>query len=244
MDKTLNAPDQLLNEQEALVVRLREVEKLAFPAIGARLGVTRARVGQIYSAATAKLKDVAENGEDALSVIPARVRQALLHCQLASRADARIAIESGQLSWHGGIGSIDWHGQMLPKLSWHTWAALYEWAGRPSLPPQLKLIHGYPANGLSARANNCLSRAHIPATKPAVILALTSGMLSPEKGPGGYGKVTHAELCRWAGVVPTPLKSAQPNRRIKAARGDWSSWTPPSWSPCHPMTASRSFPSF
>jgi len=116
----------------------------------------------------------------------------------------RFAIESGQLSWHGGIGSIDWHGQMVPKLSWHTWAALCEWAGRPSLPPQLKLIRDYPANGLAARANNCLSRAHIPVTKPAVILALTSGMLSREKGPNGYGKVTHAELCRWAGSFPRP----------------------------------------
>jgi hypothetical protein len=67
-------------------------------------------------------------------------------------------------------------------------------------------VRGYPANGLSFRANNCLSFARIPATKPTVILALNAGVLSPDTGPRRYGKVTHAKLCRWAGVGAATLK--------------------------------------
>jgi hypothetical protein len=34
----------------------------------------------------------------------------------------------------------------------------------------------------------------------AVIKALNSGELFPRKRPCGYGKTTHAEICRWAGI--------------------------------------------
>jgi hypothetical protein len=55
-------------------------------------------------------------------------------------------------------------------------------------------------NGLSFRANNCLRDAGISATKKAVTKALNSGDLFPRKRPCGYGKTTHAEICRWAGI--------------------------------------------
>jgi hypothetical protein len=134
------------------------------------------------------------------------VRRVLAHCEIGSRALARNAIQSGQLSWHGGIGSIRWHGGSLPKVGRQTWRALYRWAGRPSPPPKSHPIRGYPGNGLSSRANDCLSRTRIPATKQAVVLALNSGVLSPGKVPRRYGKITHTELCRWAGVDPATLK--------------------------------------
>jgi hypothetical protein len=56
------------------------------------------------------------------------------------------------------------------------------------------------SNGLSARANHCLWRAGIPAEKATVIQAIKTGALKPGKKPVNYGKQTHAEICRWAGV--------------------------------------------
>lgn len=65
------------------------------------------------------------------------------------------------------------------------------WANK--CPPHIE-------NGLSFRANNCLRDAGISATKKAVTKALNSGDLFPRKRPCGYGKTTHAEICRWAGI--------------------------------------------
>jgi diadenosine tetraphosphate (Ap4A) HIT family hydrolase len=55
-------------------------------------------------------------------------------------------------------------------------------------------------NGLSYRANRCLIRAGIPAEKSAVVHALNIGVLQPGKRPLSYGRQTHLEICRWAGV--------------------------------------------
>lgn len=60
----------------------------------------------------------------------------------------------------------------------------------------------FPKNGLSYRANGVLRRAGIPAEKPAIRHALETGALVPGKRPYNYGKQTHAELCRWAGIAP------------------------------------------
>ena len=71
------------------------------------------------------------------------------------------------------------------------------------------------SNGLSARANRCLSTAGIPAEKEAVLHALKTGALYPYFRPALYGKKTHQEVCRWAGldesfVSPTIPKSTMP----------------------------------
>ena len=42
----------------------------------------------------------------------------------------------------------------------------------------------------------------ITATEAAVLKSLKNGSLTPTKRPIGYGKMTHAELCRWVGVTP------------------------------------------
>src|SRR5437868_12246522 len=55
-------------------------------------------------------------------------------------------------------------------------------------------------NGLSARANLCLSTAGIPAEKEAVLRALKTGALYPFFRPTLYGKKTHQEVCRWAAL--------------------------------------------
>jgi hypothetical protein len=60
-------------------------------------------------------------------------------------------------------------------------------------------------NGLFYRANRCLARSGIAATKEAVCHALQAGVLSPGKRPSNYGRQTHAELCRWADIDPVTL---------------------------------------
>jgi hypothetical protein len=70
------------------------------------------------------------------------------------------------------------------------------WANK--LPPCLD-------NGLSYRANNCLRDAGILPTKRDVIKSLKNGDLIPRKRPAGYGKSTHAEICRWAGIDPKAI---------------------------------------
>ena len=85
------------------------------------------------------------------------------------------------------------------------WAGLDGSFVAPTIPPSTRppVI----SNGLSARANHCLFRAGIPAEKPAVMQALQTGALRPGKRPTNYGKQTHAELCRWAGMDTTALPS-------------------------------------
>jgi hypothetical protein len=72
-----------------------------------------------------------------------------------------------------------------------------------------------PSNGLSARANRCLSTAGIPAEMEAVLHALKADTLYPHFRPALYGKETHQEVCRWAGldesfVSPTVPKNTTP----------------------------------
>jgi hypothetical protein len=72
-----------------------------------------------------------------------------------------------------------------------------------------------PSNGLSVRANRCLSIAGIPAEKEAVLQALKTGSLYPYFRPTLYGKKTHQEVCRWAGLdesfrSPTTPASTRP----------------------------------
>jgi hypothetical protein len=67
-------------------------------------------------------------------------------------------------------------------------------------------------NDLSYRANRCLSRAGIPATRESVRAALWSGALQPGRCPSNYGPKTHAELCQWAGLDPAQLSPAAPVR--------------------------------
>jgi len=55
-------------------------------------------------------------------------------------------------------------------------------------------------NGLSVRANRCLSTAGIPVEKKAILHALKTGALYPYRQPPLYGKKTHQEVCRWAGL--------------------------------------------
>lgn len=60
-------------------------------------------------------------------------------------------------------------------------------------------------NCLSRRTNRCLASAGIPIDQKFVIRALKTGKLYPFHWPPNYGKKTHEEVCRWAGVDPRTL---------------------------------------
>ena len=60
-------------------------------------------------------------------------------------------------------------------------------------------------SGLTRKTANCLTKAVIPIEKKAIIKALNNGTLYPHRNPRNYGKYTHREVCRWAGVDESTL---------------------------------------
>jgi len=202
----MKIPPELLNEREKLVLRLRDEEKLALRKIGARLGLTHEMVRQIHIKARTKLKDFAENGEGALSLLPMRARRVMKHLKIGSRALAREAMESGRLSWLAGSGEIFWEGDKLCQLSEKMWAALYEWAGSPALPPR-------PDFNLPQRARQLVVKLKI-GSRASARAAIESGQLSWNKGFGcgswggdilrNVGRKTWAALYEWVGRPTLP----------------------------------------
>lgn len=63
-------------------------------------------------------------------------------------------------------------------------------------------------NGLTRKTANCLTKAGIPIEKKAIIKALKNGTLYPHRNPRNYGKYTHREICRWAGIDESTLRAA------------------------------------
>ena len=82
-------------------------------------------------------------------------------------------------------------------------------------------FESYRANGLSYRANHILKYAGIPATKAVVLESLKNGSLTPTKRPIGYGKMTHAELCRWVGVTPHLFQKRKTKGRSLQTEACW-----------------------
>ncbi len=61
-------------------------------------------------------------------------------------------------------------------------------------------------NGLSRRTTNCLTKGGIPIEKEAILEALKNGTLYPHRNVRNYGKYTHREVCRWAGIDESTLR--------------------------------------
>jgi hypothetical protein len=132
--------------------------------------------------------------------LSARANRCLLNAGISIDKKVIIcALKSGKLRpfrWPPSYGSI-------------THFEVCLWAGinpkELSPPPFESEVTPYPDNGLSYRANRCLRRSAIPATKEAIRHALQTGALSPGKRPCNYGPQTHAEICRWTGIDPANL---------------------------------------
>jgi|GEM_PF-1249012 hypothetical protein len=175
-------------KREALVLRLRDQEKLTFEQIGDKFERSACRAAQIYQAACRKIQFPPNGLSNRLNHLLTKAGFTVEKQAIAS------ALLAGKLYPHC----------YPPTYGVYAHRELCEWAG---VDPTTVLRKGsnyetYRANGLSYRANHILKYAGIPAAKAAVLESLKNGNLTPTKRPIGYGKMTHAELCRWVGVTP------------------------------------------
>ena len=130
--KKMRLRKKVLTARDALVLRLREVEKQTYRQIGQRLGFSCNWARLVYLAAVAKQEDFQKNGADALSILPGHARRLARKLQLDSRVKMRQAIESGKLSWSDlAQGKFLWNGEPLRYIGWHTWVLVNEWTGLP-----------------------------------------------------------------------------------------------------------------
>jgi len=181
--------------REALVLRLRDQEKLTFQQIGDRFDRSACRAAQIYQAARHKIQ-FPPNG------LSKRINHLLAKAGFTVEKQAiATALRDGKLYPHC----------YPPTYGIYAHRDLCEWAGvdPASLPYPSHDYERFPDNGLSYRTNNILKYAGIPATKAAVLESLKNGSLTPTKRPIGYGKMTHAELCRWVGVTPNLFRNCK-----------------------------------
>jgi len=174
--------------REALVLRLRDQEKLPFQQIGDRFDRSACRAAQIYQAARRKIQ-IPPNG------LSNRLNRLLTLSGFTIEKDAiAIALRAGKL----------YPGFLPRNYGIFAHRDVCRWAGvdPASLTYPCHHYERFPDNGLSYRTNNFLKSAGIPATKAAVLKSLQNGELTPTKRPLSYGMMTHAELCRWVGVTP------------------------------------------
>ena len=184
----MNQTESLQAKREALVLRLRNQEKLTFQQIGDRFGRSASRAAQIYQAARHKVQFPSNGLSNRLNHLLAKAGFTVEKQAIAS------ALRAGKLYPHC----------YPPTYGIYAHRDLCEWAGvdPATLPQSDSYFETNSANGLSYRANHILKYAGIRATKAAILEALKNGSLMPTKRPIGYGKMTHAELCRWVGVTP------------------------------------------
>ena len=174
--------------REALVLRLRDQEKLTFQQIGDRFDRSACRAAQIYQAAHHKIQFPPNGLSNRLNRLLTRSGFTVDKTAIA------IALRTGKL----------YPGLLPLNYGLHAHRDVCRWAvvDPASLPYPSHDYERFPDNGLSYRTNKFLKFTGIPATKTAVLEHLKNGSLTPTKRPIGYGKMTHAELCRWVGVTP------------------------------------------
>jgi hypothetical protein len=184
----MSQTESFRDSREALVLRLRDQEKLTFQQIGDRFDRSACRAAQIYQAARHKIQSPPNGLSNRLNRL-----LTMAGFTVEKNAIAR-ALRAGKL----------YPGFLPRNYGIYAHRDVCCWAGvhPASLPYPSLHYERFPDNGLSYRTNNFLKFAGIPATKTAVLKSLKNGDLTPTKRPLGYGKMTHAELCQWVGVTP------------------------------------------
>ena len=179
--------------REALVLRLRDQEKLTFQQIGDRFDRSACRAAQIYQAARRKIQ-FPPNG------LSNRINRLLTRSGFTvDKTAIAIALRTGRL--YPGFLPLNYG--IFAHRDVCRWACV----DPTSLPYPSHDYERFPDNGLSYRTNKFLKFVGIPATKTAVLESLKNGTLTPTKRPIGYGKMTHTELCRWVGVTPNLFRN-------------------------------------
>lgn len=131
-----------LNAQQKEAIRLREDERLTYREIAARMGVTHHRIQQVLAAVRMLRRDCEAHGEEALCLVPKRVRDFLERNNLASPAALRAAIESKRLIWNDPGKKLILDGKSPRNTGWHSWQVMCEWAGLPRPEPSMNKIGG------------------------------------------------------------------------------------------------------
>lgn len=127
----LDSPHDPLNAQQKEAMRLREEEHLTYREIAARMGVTHHRVQQVLAVARRRLADCAANGEEALCLVPARMRDFLVWHDLTKPAALRAAIKSKRLTWDAKWMRLLLDGKSPRNIGWQCWQVMCERAGLP-----------------------------------------------------------------------------------------------------------------
>jgi len=116
-----------LTEQQELVLRLREKEGLIYQQIVERTGLSMNDVRKLLRSAKIVREDYAQNGIDAVSLLPRRARSALYYLDLPSRSYVKAAIQAGDLVWCTERKAILHKGKSRRAHGVETWLALLEW---------------------------------------------------------------------------------------------------------------------
>lgn len=128
---------EILNAQQREALRLREEEHLTYPQIAARMRVTHHRIRQVLFVARERLRDCSDHGEEALCMVPLRVRHFLGNFGIDGRKALRELIDSGRLAWDIPRKRLMLDGRGTRNVGWKSWQVMCEWVGlpRPEPPP-------------------------------------------------------------------------------------------------------------
>ena len=89
------------------------------------------RAREVETMARKRLRDFAEHGQAALTLLPGRARKFLELFDLTSREDVRSAMDAGELIWDEERKRLR-YGRFTPRnYGWSVWQVLCEWVGLP-----------------------------------------------------------------------------------------------------------------
>jgi len=123
--KTRGTP---FSEQQEMVLRLVEEEKVIYVQVAARLGVSLNDLRELYWTAQRLREDYARHGLNSLWLLPTRARNGMENSGLMTRAEAKAAIETGKLGWDEKQKHVVYKGKRVRHLGWKSWLVLQEWA--------------------------------------------------------------------------------------------------------------------
>ena len=116
------------SEQQEMVLRLVEEEKLIYVEVAARLGVSLDDMRTLYWTAKRLREDYARKGLESLRLLPTRARFAIEWIGLTTRTKAKAAIETGKLGWDEKQKHVVYKGKRVRNLGRKSWLELQEWA--------------------------------------------------------------------------------------------------------------------
>ena len=122
--KTRGTP---FSEQQEMVLRLVEEEKLIYVEVAARLGISLSDMRELYGTARLLREEYARDGLESLWLLPTRARLGIENIGLTTRAKAKAAIAAGVLGWDEKPKKVSYKGMRVRNLGRKSWLVLQEW---------------------------------------------------------------------------------------------------------------------